>query len=143
MWLDTRFLNRQYESWKLSPKKEGPFIISDIKGPLTCQLKLPDRWKIHPVFHITLLSPYHETTVHGKNFEEPPSELIEGEHKYEVEAILSSKGKGQRRRYLMKWKGYPNSENTWEPERNLESAKEILDAYKSRPTKTRKSNSMS
>ena len=143
VWLDARFLNRQYESRKLSPKKEGPFIISDVKGPLTYQLSLPDRWKIHPVFHITLLSPYRENTAHGKNFPEPPPDLIEGEHEYEVESILSARGKGKRRRYLIKWKGYPDSENTWEPEENLERSQDLLKTYKSRPSKRTKPNSTS
>jgi hypothetical protein len=143
VWLDARYLNRQYESRKLSPKKEGPFTISDVKGPLTYQLSLPDRWKIHPVFHITLLSPYRENAAHGKNFTEPPPELIEGEQEYEVEAILSARGKGKQRRYLIKWKGYPDSENTWEREENLERSQDLLKAYKARPSKRRKRNSTS
>jgi hypothetical protein len=105
---------------------------------LTYQLSLPDRWKIHPVFHVTLLSPYRENPVHGKNFPEPPPDLIEGEHEYEVEAILASRGKGKRRRYLIKWKGYPDSENTWEPEENLERAQDLLEIYKSRPPKRKR-----
>ena len=32
--------------------------------------------------------------------------------------------------FLIKWKGYPTSENSWEPERNLENADELLRTYK-------------
>ena len=42
-------------------------------------------WKIHDVFHALLLSPYKEMEEHSPNFEEPPPDLIDGEHKYEVE----------------------------------------------------------
>jgi hypothetical protein len=34
VWLDTHFLQR-FGSKKLAPCKEGPFVISDVKGPLT------------------------------------------------------------------------------------------------------------
>ena len=37
------------------------------------------------------------------------------EQEFEVEQILARKGQ----QYLVKWKGYPDSENTWEPLKNL------------------------
>jgi hypothetical protein len=54
------------------------------------RLELPAQWSIHPLFHIDLLTPYHETPLHGANYKRPPSDLIEGEEEYEVEKILSS-----------------------------------------------------
>jgi hypothetical protein len=67
------------------------------------------------VFHIDLLTPYRETPLHGANYKRPPPDLIEGEEEYEVEKILSSQrfGRGCKLQYLVKWKGYPDSENQW------------------------------
>jgi hypothetical protein len=53
------------------------------------QLQLPDTWKIHNMFHTSLLTPYCETPQHSPNYIKPPPELIEGEHEYEVEAIVN------------------------------------------------------
>jgi hypothetical protein len=64
---------------------------SEVLGPVTYKLKLPIQWKIHNVFHGKLLTPYHETNVHGKNFPEPPPDLINGEEEYEVESIRDHK----------------------------------------------------
>jgi len=50
VWLDGRNLKIGYESQKLAPKREGPFEITEIMGPITYHLKLPDQWRIHPVF---------------------------------------------------------------------------------------------
>ena len=45
--------------------------------------------KIHPVFHNSLLKPYHETQAHGPNFERPPPEIVEGEEgHYEIDKML-------------------------------------------------------
>ena len=80
------------------------------------QLQLPPLWKIHPVFHASLLSPYSKTPTHGPNFSRPPSDLINGELEYKVELIRSHQCHGRSRmlQYLIKWKGYPKSNNTWE-----------------------------
>ena len=79
------------------------------------QLELPNTWQIHSTFHSSLLSPYHETTVHGPNFSCPPPDLIDEEEEQEIEHILAHRyfGKKKRLQYLIKWKGFPESENEW------------------------------
>ena len=80
------------------------------------QLALPLSWGIHNVFHASLLLPYKETTAHGPNFMQPPPDLIEGEEEYEVEAVINHRHHGcqHQLQYLIKWKDYPSSDNTWE-----------------------------
>jgi hypothetical protein len=41
------------------------------------------------------------------------------EQEYEVEQILNNKWVSGKPYYLVKWKGYDTSENTWEPIENL------------------------
>jgi len=84
--------------------QEGPFKISEVLGPVTYQLKLPIRWKIHNVFHRKLLTPYCETNIHGKNFPKPPPDLINGEEEYEVESIRDHRKGGKGYQYLVVWK---------------------------------------
>ena len=91
VWLDSRNLKTTYASKKLAPRCQGPFEIIKTLGPLSYRLKLPHSWKIHDVFHVTLLSPFTETEVHGPNFPQPLAELINGEEEYKVEAILKHK----------------------------------------------------
>ena len=79
------------------------------------RLELPTQWSIHSVFHTDLLTPYRETPTHGCNYQRPPPELVDREEEYEVEKILDQRqfGRRQKLQYLVKWKGYPNSENQW------------------------------
>jgi hypothetical protein len=67
------------------------------------------------VFHVDLLTPYIETDFHGENFTRPPPDLIAGEDEYEVEQVLDSRrhGRGRKVQYLVKWRGYPDSDNQW------------------------------
>ena len=130
VWLEGKNLNTGDPYKKLKPKREGPFTITEVLSTWTYRLDLPPQWRIHPVFHTSLLSPYEENEAHGPSYTLPPPEEVEGQEEFEVEAILAHRGQGARRRYLIKWKGYPTSDNTWEPERNLTHAQETLESYK-------------
>jgi Chromo (CHRromatin Organisation MOdifier) domain len=116
VWLEGKNLPLPYRTAKLAPQCHRPFKITKIISPVAVQLRLPAQWSIHPVFHTSLLTPYTETPSHGPNFTRPPPDLIDGEEEYEVELIHSHRTWGQHKtlQYLIKWKGYPKSNNTWE-----------------------------
>lgn len=130
VWLESQNLRYPTESKKFNPKWEGPFPITKVLSPLTYQLKLPPSWRIHPIFHATLLSPFMNTDTHGPAFSKPPPDQIEGEEEYEVEAIIAHRGNGTRCQYLIKWHDYPTSENTWQKENDLKNAPQLLHQYK-------------
>jgi hypothetical protein len=54
VWLDMRNLKMNHHK-KIASRQEGPFKIDEVLGPVTYQLKLPESWKIHNVFHAALL----------------------------------------------------------------------------------------
>ena len=129
VWLDSRNLKTTYHK-KMKPKREGPFSITEVLGPVTYRLRLQPSWRIHDVFHATLLRPYKENEVYGKNFTEPPPELIEGEEVYEVESILNHRRRGCSYQYYVKWQGYPISNASWEPEEVFSDDGNLLTQYK-------------
>ncbi|XP_013384181.1 chromobox protein homolog 1-like isoform X1 [Lingula anatina] len=61
--------------------------------------------------------------------EDPPTPEVEEEEEeeYEVERVVDVRVRGGQREYLIKWKNYPDSENTWEPENNLDCPDLIAD----------------
>jgi hypothetical protein len=115
VWLEGKNLRINQPSAKLAPRRHGPFKIIQVMSAVNYCLELPTQWSIHPVFHIDLLTPYKETIMHGRNFTRPAPELIDGEEEYLVEKILDSRQFSRRRhlQYLIKWEGYPKSDNMW------------------------------
>jgi hypothetical protein len=57
VWLDSKNLKLPYPTRKLALKREGPFPIIEVISPLSYRLKLPNQWKIHPVFTCTSFNP--------------------------------------------------------------------------------------
>ena len=118
---------------KLNNKFAGPFTVSDIIGTQAYRLQLPPLYRaIHPVFHISLLEPYHR-----REGEEPPPHpmIIEGEEEYQVEAIRADRIRYRKQQFLVKWEGYGEDENTWEPAEHLENAGEALAEYRAKRKK--------
>jgi len=55
------------------------------------------------------------------------------EAEYEVESVISKRSTEEGKvEYLVKWKGYDASDNTWEPIENLESSQELIDEFEGR-----------
>jgi hypothetical protein len=92
------------------------------------KLKLPKTYQIHPVFHVQLLTPHRQSRLVSRpDPPRPPPDILPDEtQEYEVEAILSSREKRRKVEYLVKWKGYPLDEATWEKEENVKNAWEEI-----------------
>src|SRR5216683_2671000 len=135
VWLEAKNLALPYGSVKLAPRRHGPFSITQVISPVTYKLALPHQWTIHPVFHASLLTPYSETKEHGENYSQPPPDLVGGGEQYEVEAIHSHRrqGRGKQLQYLIKWLGYPKSDNMWEPAGHLQTPVLLKEYHRRNP----------
>lgn len=67
---------------------------------------------------------------------EPPK-LAEGY--FEIEAIRRRRLRKGQLQYLVKWRGWPESANTWEPLENLKACSDIVDAFDKRSRSPRSS----
>ena len=122
-----RNIKTKQPSQKLDHQKIGPFTIKEKIGQVNYHLKLPESMKqIHLVFHISLLEPAPKNARTQKDIE------IESEDEYEVEKILSYKQVNGRPYYLVKWKDYNTSENTWEPIAHLNRCHQKVNQYHQR-----------
>ena len=139
VWLEGKNLNIQGKL-KLLPKRYGPFPIEEKIGAIAYRLKLPETMRIYNMFHIDLLLPYKKTEAYGPAFARPPPDLIEGEEEYEIENIRDARRKprGRGLQYLVHWKGYPISNDSWVDHKDLH-ALELIKQYHD-PTKAGQTN---
>ncbi len=112
---------------KLDHTKMGPFRIDKVKGPVNYQLQLPPRMKIHPVFHVSLLEPADPSTPLMTGI--PENYLQDPNSEYEIQKILDDDTIDGQRHYLIKWKGFNTSENTWEPPEHLTHCQDLIRQY--------------
>jgi hypothetical protein len=75
--LSTKYLNPKHSETnrKLLPKWIGPFKVVQVVGPVAYELKMNPGWRVHPVFHVSLLEPYRES---GRVQPPPPPIEMEG-----------------------------------------------------------------
>ena len=122
-------------SRKLAKLYDGPFQVQARVGQNAYRLELPASVRLHPVFNVSQLRPYRQPTDRfpGRRVDPQPPVVVDGEEEYEVQEVLSHRdrrvGRGTRREYLVRWRGYSDLDNTWEPSGNLQNAQEELDRY--------------
>ena len=128
-------------SKKLLGKYIGPFRVTRVISPVAYELDLPSSMQIHRVFHVSKLRELKQSRRdypgrESAESERPPPELINeaGEEEWEVEKIVNRRmrrvrGRAVRVEYLVKWRGYPEWEMTWEPASHLSNARRAMEEY--------------
>jgi hypothetical protein len=106
-------------SVKLLPKWVGPFEITHKINEVAFRLALPPGFKVHDVFHVSLLKPFESS---ARSQPPPPPVELDGELYFTIDRILEERVVGKvrpRREYLIKWQDYGAEHNSWEPERTI------------------------
>jgi hypothetical protein len=112
-------------SRKFANKLHGPFKVVKVLSRSAVRLKLPKYWRIHDVFHVTLLEPYRQAKVSGRKAVDLDRVLEDAEEvipsdEYFPRKIWDSARKRRKGRveihYRIEWEGYPEKTDfTWEP----------------------------
>ena len=123
--LATKNLKQKRPSKKLSHCFIELFKVDKIVGKQAYHLILLPNYRIHPIFHISLLELYMGRKGESSIPAKPPPELIDNNKEWEVEKILKKKKSKNIVYYLIKWVGYNKRHNEWVTKEDLEGAKEL------------------
>ena len=123
---------------KFLPPWLGPYKVLEVRGN-TARLELPPTLgKRFAVVNFDKLRRFHERDprLGSTNVNPPPLLSRNGEDFFEIEKILNHRARPNvPREFLVKWKGYDASHNTWEPEPRLRADVPLLvDAYLQSPS---------
>jgi len=114
----------------LQPQYKELFEIIEKLSLVTFWLRMPPRYQaLHLVFYASKLTQYSKSTIRGQKATPLPPTLIQGQEEWEVEKILNSRQRHGKNKYLVRWKGYTQGDDTWESEDNLQNAGEKLQEY--------------
>ena len=115
---------------KLAPTAIKVQITEKI-GRQAYRVELPEKYgRMHEVFHVALLEPWaFRQGKAAKYSEDSLPELEDEQDEWDVEDIVTHDDFSGRRRYLVKWKGWPTEYNTWEPEEHMANASQLVKRY--------------
>ena len=102
----------------LTNKWIGPYKIIKVVSRHAYKLEYPKGIRMHDVVHTSLLKPFRSRA------ENEMDEDTDDEQKdlfFDVEKIVDSKRFGNTIKYRVRWKGYDETDDTWEPFENVEN----------------------
>lgn len=138
VWLDTKHVNLHQPSKKLSPQRIGPFEIVKAEGSeeVAWRLKLPAKYRIHPVVHESRLLPYNtdqsEIPRPGpRDMDDLMDEPMDAESIAEIIGHRVHETPDGRKavQYLCRWAGKSEAEATWEVWDTLRAHSELVQEY--------------
>lgn len=114
---------------KLKRRFIGPFFVKQRIGPVAYELDLPSQWKIHPVFHTSLLRPF-KTSQWTTTTDPVVGELEpEDDEPYDVERLLRWRWRGpssrRQKEFLVLWTDWSLDDASWIPAENFTSTREL------------------
>ena len=117
---------------KLAARYVRPFKVTRMVTPVTVELELPPSMsRIHNRFHVSLLKLFKaDNTLPGRTqVSRPAPILMDGTEMWKVERVLRHRiAKNGSTEYLIKWHGYPDSDNSWEPSSGV-NAPDAINEY--------------
>lgn len=125
---------------KLKPAWIGPFVVKSMRGPNAVEVDLPEEYRSrHPVFPVSLTELHRSNPdIFSSRREHTPQypaveQDDQGQDLWEIDFIRRERTKrtayGPVKEYLVHWKGWDVSHDSWVPEQDLQ-ADDAMEAFR-------------
>jgi hypothetical protein len=106
-YVESKNIRTQRPCRKLDHILHGPFKIPEVITDTAICLNLTMKWKIHIVFHLSLLDPFVQGCLEV-NLEKvlDAADPIEADNEYDVEEVMGSLEQNSKVTYLVSWKWF-------------------------------------
>ena len=132
--LSTKHIRTLRAHKKLAERFIGPFKVLERVGANAYKLELPKKYnRLHHTFHVSLLENYHVRD----GCEPPEPQDIDGVEEWEIERILDERIHHKKTQFYVRWKGFSEANDSWEPEEHLEHAQEAINEFRDRKKGTK------
>ena len=126
---------------KLDDKMLGPFEITERVGSHAYRLDLPASFRIHDVFHVSMLEAHAKSQIENRHQPPPPPvENVADRHdtEYDVEKIVQSRHHRGTVQYRVQWTGYQHPDYIWRNWADLEGCRDLIrEFHEDHPTAAR------
>ena len=134
VYLNMKYIKSTRPSKKLDNKYYGPVEVEMPVGKQAYRLKLPAGFRnVHNTFHVSLLEP----CTHDRELNSRPGPMeVDGDEHWEVQEVLDSKLHYHKLMYLVRWVGFPESDDQWLYPDAMDACQELIsDFHKHYPDK--------
>ena len=114
---------------------EGLFRVLKRVCKVASKLELPAKLKVHLVFHVSILKPFHEDQGYPARGESQRASIrVKISFDRNIKSIIADKVVKKknympRHEYSVQWKGLPNNEASWEPTEALWQFQKKIDQF--------------
>ena len=102
VWLNVKNVATERPSRKLDHRRLGLFKITKVVSDWAYRLEFPRNIRMHPVQHVSLLSPVANDPLPEQRNPPPPPVVINDEEEYIVDEILDARTRWNKLEYLVK-----------------------------------------
>ena len=136
VWLDARDLSTDQPSPKLDALRHGPFRVSEVVGPLTFRVELPEHWKVSNVFHRGKLYLATEDQIAERVHWEAPQVQVTGHEQRVIDEVIDTRWRQDKYELKVRYFGYGPEYDKWVLYDKLTPIDRATDGEEQNPLKT-------
>ena len=113
VWLESYNLSTNAPSKKLAAKRLGPYTVLEKIGNTSYRIDIPVTWRVHNVFHASLLSRTKEDKIVGRIPDPQPVVQIQDQELWVIDSFINSRWFQGKFQLKVRWEDQAEEQDDW------------------------------